>query len=85
MANLNYKRFYLKQVAVTVSTGDTVGTSSADPEIVNGEIVGFYPTANWDQLIDSIAITAATGVITVTLAAGATADNNFTVMVMKKK
>jgi len=85
MANYNYKRFYLKTVAVTVAQSASSGVSSADPEIVNGTIVGYYPTSNQDQLVDSIAIAAATGVITVTLAAAATAANVFAVVVMVRK
>jgi len=85
MANYNYKRFYLKTVAVTVAQNATSGVSAADKEIIDGTIVGYYPTSNQDQFVDSVAITVATGVITVTLAATATAINYYAVVVMVRK
>jgi hypothetical protein len=78
----SYKRFNLKTVEVTIAIGAPSGVSSADRELINGTIIGHYPSSNQDQLIDSIALTATTGVITVTLAANATAENKITVVVM---
>lgn len=85
MASRNVKRFLVKDVAITVAALATSGVSSADRELVNGIILGYYPTANQDQLVDNIALTAATGVVTVTLAAGATGINYFTVVVMVQR
>jgi hypothetical protein len=76
---------FIKTVAVTVTTGQTVGASSADSTLVNGVIVGYYPTSNQDQFVDSVALAATTGIVTVTLAAGATAGNVFAVTVLKGK
>jgi hypothetical protein len=69
-------------VAVTVATGAAPGSSAANPRLIGGQIVGFYPTGNQDQFIDSIALNA-DGSVTVTLAANATADNTFNVVVME--
>jgi hypothetical protein len=72
----------LKVVAVTVAAGATSGSSAADAELAGGEILGYYPTGNQDQLVDSVVL-GADGSVTVTLAAGATADNTFNVVVAK--
>jgi len=71
-----------KVVAVTVAAGATSGSSAADSELVGGEIVGFYPTGNQDQFVDNVAL-GANGSVTITLAAAATADNTFNVVVLK--
>lgn len=65
-------------IAVTVATGETVGTGTV---VAGGQILWIYPVSNQDQFIDSVAI--ATTVLTVTLAAAATADNVFNVVVLK--
>jgi hypothetical protein len=93
MAQLNQvhglKKFvgtdFVKTVAVTVTTGQTVGASAADSTLVSGVILGYYPTSNQDQLVDSVALAATTGVVTITLAAAATASNVFAVTVLKGK
>jgi hypothetical protein len=85
MADLNYKRFLLKTVSVTVAQSATSGVSSADRELINGTIVGYYPVTNQDQFVDEIALAATTGIVTVTLAAAATAANYYKVVVMVKK
>jgi len=71
-----------KVVSITVAAAATSGSSAADPELVGGEILGYYPTGNQDQLVDNVAL-AADGSITITLAAAATADNTFNVVVLK--
>jgi len=71
-----------KVVAVTVAAAATSGSSAADTELVGGEIVGFYPTGNQDQFVDNVAL-GADGSVTITLAAAATADNTFNVVVLK--
>jgi len=71
-----------KVVAVTVVAGATSGSSAADPELVGGRILGYYSTGNQDQLVDSVAL-GADGSVTITLAAAATADNTFNVVVAK--
>lgn len=69
-------------VSVTVAATATTGSSAADPTLVGGTILGVYPTGNQDQLIDNVVLNA-NGSVTVTLAAAATADNTFTVVVLK--
>lgn len=67
-------------VAITVSAASATGSSSADTTLVGGTIIGILPTGNQDQFVDNVAI-AGDGAVTVTLAANATADNTFNVMV----
>ena len=63
---------------VTVLATATTGTAT----VVAGSIpLGIYGASNQDQLVDSVAI--ATTVLTVTLAAAATADNVFKVPVLE--
>jgi len=71
-----------KVVAITVAAGAISGSSAADPELVGGRILGYYSTGNQDQLVDNVAL-AADGSITITLAAAATANNTFNVVVAK--
>jgi len=71
-----------KAVTVTVSAGATSGSSAADSALTGGEVLGVYPAGNQDQFIDNVALNA-DGSITVTLAAAATADNTFKVVVAK--
>lgn len=76
----NEDRF--KIVFVNVSTGNANGSSAADPDLVDGEIIGWLPVGNWDQLIDNVDL-GDDGKVTVTLAANATAQNQFKVSVLK--
>lgn len=75
-------RLSYKSVAVTVAAAATAGSSAADEDLEGGEIVGYYPTGNQDQLADSVAL-GADGAVTVTLAAAATANNTFKVVVVR--
>jgi len=70
----------IKTVAVSVAAAATSGSSSADADLVGGTILGYYPTGNQDQLVDNITLNA-DGSITITLAAAATAENTFNVVV----
>jgi len=65
-------------IAVTVSSGNPSGTGTAT---TGSTIIGYYPTGNNDQFVDSVAISGTT--VTVTLAANATADNTFNVVLIK--
>jgi hypothetical protein len=76
---------FLKTVSVTVNQGASSGVSAADRALINGLILGIYPNSNQDQFVDSVALAATTGVLTVTLAAGATATNGYSVTVLKGK
>lgn len=71
-----------KVVTVTVAAGATSGSSAADSELEGGEIVGIYPAGNQDQFVDNVVLNA-DGSVTVTLAAAATDDNTFKVVVLK--
>lgn len=75
-------RLSYKSVAVTVAAAATNGSSAADADLVGGEILGYYPTGNQDQLADSVVLNA-DGSITVTLAAAATANNTFKAAVLR--
>lgn len=76
------EQLQFKLVAITVSAASASGVSSADPELVAGTIMGIVPDGNQDQFVDSVTISA-TGVVTVTLGANATADNDFNVTVWR--
>ena len=65
-------------VAVTVSAGTSSGTGTATSGSI---IIGWRPTGNIDQFVDNIAISGTT--VTVTLGANATADNTFSVILLK--
>lgn len=71
-----------KLVAITVTAASASGVSAADPDLVGGTIVGIVPTGNQDQFVDDVTVSA-TGVVTVTLAANATANNTFNVAVWR--
>lgn len=79
VANLENR---IKAVTVNVAVGQTSGASAADPDCVGGKVVGVVPAGNQDQFIDNVAI-GEDGAVTVTLAAAATAENNFKVNVEK--
>lgn len=65
-------------VAVTVSAGASTGTGT----VTSGSIVlGYRPTGNNDQFVDNVSISGTT--LTITLAANATADNTFSVVLLK--
>ena len=72
----------IKSVAVTVAATQTSGSSAADPDLVNGVVLGMHPTGNQDQYVDNVALNA-DGSVTITLAATATANNTFKVIVAK--
>ena len=65
-------------VAVTVSAGNPSGTGVCTSGSV---IIGWRATGNQDQFIDNIAVSGTT--VTVTLAGNATADNTFSVTLLK--
>ena len=71
-----------KVVTVTVAAGATSGSSAADDELVDGEIIGVYSAGNQDQFISNVTLNS-DGSITITLAAAATNDNTFKVIVLK--
>ena len=70
----------ITDVTVVVATGAGSGVGVANPRLTGGQILGYYPAGNQDQFVDSIVLNA-NGSVTVTLAANATADNTYTVVV----
>ena len=70
----------IKTVTVTVAAGNTSGSSSADPDLIGGTILGYYPAGNQDQFVSVVEL-GSDGKVTVTLAAAATEDNTFKVVV----
>lgn len=73
----------LTLVAITVSAAASTGTSAADTALIGGRVLSNTPTGNQDQFVDNVAIATSTGIVTVTLAANATADNTFNVLIQK--
>lgn len=65
-------------VTVNIDAGQTSGTGTATSGSI---IIGFRSAGNVDQLVDNIAISGTT--VTITLAAAATAQNNFIVILLK--
>ena len=65
-------------VEVTVAADGTTGTGTVTAGSI---ILGCYPISNQDQFVDSIAVSETT--LTITLAAAATADNKFKVVLLK--
>ena len=65
-------------VEVTVAAEGTTGTGTVTAGSI---ILGCYPISNQDQFVDSIAVSETT--LTITLAAAATADNKFKVVLLK--
>ena len=65
-------------VTVTVSAGSASGTAI----VTSGSIIlNVRPTGNQDQFIDNVAVSGTT--LTITLGANATADNTFSVVLLK--
>lgn len=67
-----------EEVTVNVTAGQTSGTGTATSGSV---IVGYRPSGNNDQIVDSVSVSGTT--VTVTLGAAATAQNNFVVILLK--
>lgn len=62
---------------VTVTAGQSTGTVTVT---TGSTVLGIYPAGNQDQFVDNVAIASTT--CTVTLAANATANNVFKVLVL---
>ena len=77
-ASVTEPKLSYETVSVTVLATATTGTGTVTAGSV---ILGYYPTSNQDQFVDSIAISSTT--LTITLGAAATADNVFTVVLLK--
>lgn len=68
-------------IQLAVAPGTTSGSTGPVSWYVGGEILGFYPATNQDQFVDSLGLNPNTGNITITLAAPATAENRFNIVV----
>jgi len=77
-AAVNQSKLSYEVVAITVAAAATSGTGTCTSGSI---ILGYYPTGNQDQLVDSVAVSATT--VTITLAAAATAANTFNVVLLK--
>jgi hypothetical protein len=69
-------------VTVNVAATSATGSSAAAPTLVGGSLWACTPSGNQDQLMDN-AVLNGDGSITITLAAAATAINNFRCIVVK--
>ena len=67
-----------EQISITISAGQSSGTGTATSGSI---IIGWRPAGNVDQFVDNISLSGTT--ITITLAANATADNQFVVILLK--
>lgn len=68
----------LTTVAVNVAASAATGTATV---VAGSTIISIYPVGNQDQFVDNVAISGTT--LTVTLAANATAQNQFKVVVLE--
>lgn len=73
----------VKDVTVAVAIGQSIGASAADPDLVNGTILGYHPSTNQDAGVDHIVL-GENGAVTVTLRSQATAENVFGVSVLRR-
>lgn len=67
-------------VPVSVSAGDSTG-SNGSPQLVGAVPMGIVPFGNQDQFVDNVEVEE-DGTVRVTLAAPATAQNQFAVSVL---
>lgn len=67
-------------VAVNVSATNSSGSSAANPALIGATVIGIVPAGNQDQFIGNVEVEA-DGKVKVTLAAAATAQNQFKVSV----
>jgi hypothetical protein len=82
-ASVTAGKIAYKATTVTVAMGAASGVSSSDATLAAGVFLGCFPAGNQDQFMDNAALNASTGVITVTLAANATAANTFRCLTLK--
>lgn len=77
----NAQNWWVVITEVTVAAAATSWTATADTSLIWWTIIWIVPAWNQDQFVDNVAIDA-DWVITVTLAAAATANNVFNVAVL---
>lgn len=72
-----------KVVSIVVGAGTATTTNTADTELINGQIVGIYPTVGTgaNVPVNSLVLTASTGVLVITLGGNTTAAQTFNVVV----
>jgi hypothetical protein len=71
----------MKQVSITVAMGAATGSSAADPDLVDGIILGVYPVSGNDQVMADVTVNA-NGSVTINTAAVETAATVFYVNVI---
>ena len=76
-------KFAVTTVSVNVGAGSATGSSSADPTLVGGTILGVYWAGNQDQFVDNVVLNG-DGSVTVTLGANATAINNVRILILRQ-
>jgi hypothetical protein len=69
---------------VIVSPTATTGESEPNPTIMDGKILGYYPTGNQDQFVTKVEITPEAKV-KITLAHEAIMPNTFNVIILKNQ
>jgi hypothetical protein len=72
-----------KVVSVTVPAGALSGDSGPDPELVGGQILGFYPSVGNSPVQLRQIILGTLGNVSVSIWAGSAADNTFDVVVLR--
>jgi len=72
---------HIKTVDITVAQNSNSGSSSADDSLIGAKVIGIVPIGNQDQFVKNVTV-GADGSVTVTLAANATADNEFRVALL---
>lgn len=72
----------MSQVTVNVNAASATGSSAAAPALVGGTLTSCRSSGNQDQFMDNVVLNG-DGSITITLAAAATAQNNFICTVIK--
>lgn len=82
--NVVASKVAITTVAVTVTAGQPSGASAAAPTLVGGTVLGIRSAGNQDQFVDNVVL-GGTGAVTVTLAANATANNTFSVTVLRTR
>lgn len=71
----------VKVVPVLVAAGTDTTATAADPDLVGGQIRGFYPSAGAADKYVNLVSLAADGKVTVTLSGNTTADITYSVVV----
>jgi hypothetical protein len=72
-----------KAVSVTIPAGELSGDSGPDPELVDGQILGFYPSAGNSPVQLRQIILSPLGSVSVSIWAGSADENTFDVVILR--